>query len=567
MTTAGITPDPVAAGLPGSPSTSGAERAADGGVRGWLGTNVVGLVRDLRWTYLPPLMVYLAAGVSGLTAIVGTFFVKEYLGLSAEFLAALGFWAGLPWALKMPLGHLVDLFWRWKAGLVWLGASLIAASLLIMVGLLADPQAMRAWMSAEAWFVLAAMLAPVGYVMQDVVADAMTVEAVPRTASDGRPLSEPLRRSMHTTMQTLGRVAIIAGGLLVSAVNVVMLRGVQHLPEAERLAVYVSVYQLALLIPAISVAGVMLAGWQRRRQWTLLRRRGASRAEAASQLGLDPEPPPVNGWVIGGGAVFALVSLGVGLGDVAYGQEMVFGASMAVILTLMWRLMRELEPAARSALLGTAIVIFVFRALPGPGAGSTWWMIDDLGFDQQFLSELSLIAGTLALAGLFVFRRYMAERSIYHVVGMLTIVGTLLALPTIGMYHGLHEWTAAHTGGVVDARFIAIIDTALESPLGQVAMVPMLAWIANSAPEKLKATFFAVMASFTNLALSASQLGTKYLNQVFVVTREVKDAAGGIAVPADYGQLGDLLVASTALAFLLPLAAILLVRTARLRSG
>jgi hypothetical protein len=245
----------------------------------------------------------------------------------------------------------------------------------------------------------------------------------------------------------------------------------------------------------------------------------------------------------------------------------VFGASMAVILTLMWRLMRELEPAARSALLGTAIVIFVFRALPGPGAGSTWWMIDDLGFDQQFLSELSLIAGTLALAGLFVFRRYMAERSIYHVVGMLTIVGTLLALPTIGMYHGLHEWTAAHTGGVVDARFIAIIDTALESPLGQVAMVPMLAWIANSAPEKLKATFFAVMASFTNLALSASQLGTKYLNRVFVVTREVKDAAGAIAVPADYGQLGDLLVASTALAFALPLAAILLVRTARLRSG
>ena len=42
-------------------------------------------------------MVYLAAGISGLTGIVGTFFVKEYLGLSAAFLAALGFWAGIPW--------------------------------------------------------------------------------------------------------------------------------------------------------------------------------------------------------------------------------------------------------------------------------------------------------------------------------------------------------------------------------------------------------------------------------------------------------------------------------------
>ena len=50
----------------------------------------------------------------------------------------------------------------------------------------------------------------------------------------------------------------------------------------------------------------------------------------------------------------------------------------------------------------------------------------------------------------------------------------------------------------------------------------MLAWIANSAPERLKATYFAVMASFTNLALSASQLLTKYLNQIYVVTREVQ---------------------------------------------
>ena len=52
----------------------------------WFDRNVLELGRELRLSYLPPLMVYLAAGVSGLTAIVGTFFVKDYLGLSAEFL-------------------------------------------------------------------------------------------------------------------------------------------------------------------------------------------------------------------------------------------------------------------------------------------------------------------------------------------------------------------------------------------------------------------------------------------------------------------------------------------------
>jgi hypothetical protein len=195
-------------------------------------------------------------------------------------------------------------------------------------------------------------------------------------------------------------------------------------------------------------------------------------------------------------------------------------------------------------------------------------MIDELKFDQQFLSVLSLIGSVLTLAGLFIFRRFMAERSMAYIIGFLTVLGTVLALPIVGMYYGLHEWTAAHTGGVVDARFIALVDTALESPLGQIAMVPMLAWIANSAPAKLKATYFAVMASFTNLALSASQLGTKYLNQVFVVTREVKDAAtGAVKMPADYSQLGDLLITTTALGLLLPLAAIVLVRTTRFRSA
>jgi hypothetical protein len=99
-------------------------------------------------------------------------------------------------------------------------------------------------------------------------------------------------------------------------------------------------------------------------------------------------------------------------------------------------------------------------------------------------------------------------------------------------------------------------------------MIPMLAWIANSAPQNLKATYFAIMASFTNLALSASQLGTKYLNQAYVVTREVKDAAGGaVQTPADYSQLGELLILQLVIGFALPFAAILISRSGRLRSA
>ena len=534
----------------------------------WFDRNLLELGRELRLSYLPPLMVYCAAGVSGLTGIVGTFFVKDYLGLSAAFLAALGFWAGIPWALKMPIGHLVDLLWRYKAGLVYLGATLIAASLLVMIGLIGNPDAMRAVMPIEAWFVLSVLLSPVGYVMQDAVADAMTVEAVPRLDARGEPIPPEAVRLMHTTMQMLGRVAIIGGTVLVSLANVVMFQGSEALPEAEKVAIYLRIYELALIIPLLSVSGVLLGGFLKRREAKRLAALGRSRADIDRLLHDPEEKTAPNGWILGGSAVFVALTITVGLSGIEYGQEIIFAASFTIIGFMISRLLRELSPEAARTLLGTVIIIFAFRALPGPGAGASWWMIDELGFDQSFLSRLDLITSALTLAGLFLFRRFMAEKSIAQIVIFLTVATTALSLPIIGMFHGLHEWTAAHTGGVVDARFIAIANTALESPLGQVSMVPMLAWIANSAPPHLKATFFAVMASFTNLALSASQLGTKYLNQLYTIAREVKDAAtGAITTPADYGELGALLVTVTVIALMLPLAAILFTRLAGLRSA
>jgi hypothetical protein len=124
------------------------------------------------------------------------------------------------------------------------------------------------------------------------------------------------------------------------------------------------------------------------------------------------------------------------------------------------------------------------------------------------------------------------------------------------------------TGGVVDARFIAVIDTALESPLGQIAMIPMLAWIANAAPANLKATYFAVMASFTNLALSASSLGTKYLNQIFTLDREVRDqTTQAISVAANYQDLTPLLITVVVFSVLMPVTAIVFVRRLGWRSA
>lgn len=538
-----------------------------GAIGRWVDETILDLGRQFRWSYLPPLMVYLAAGISGLTAVVGTFFVKDYLGLSAAFLAGLTFWAGLPWVLKMPLGHLVDLIWRWKAILVYIGAALIGVSIAIMYGLIAHTSTMAAVMPVEAWFVLATLLSPTGFVVQDVVADAMTVEAVPLVDAQGEPFSDSAIKAMHTTMQTLGRFAIIGGLAAVAALNIAMFEGVELLPETEQTVVYGNIYLIALAIPAVSVVGVMLGTASLRQRARKLRGQGFKASEVDRMLYLPAEKTAPNWWIFGGSLVFVAFTLSMGLGQVLFAQEIVFAGSMAIVLFLLYRLLLELDPDQRRALIGTAVIIFVFRAVPLPGPGAIWFEIDVLGFDQQFLSVLSLITSGLALVGMLALRPLMATRSIAYIVLILTVAGGFLSIPNIGLFYGLHTWTASWSAGIVDARFIAVLDTAIESPLGQIAMIPMLAWIARNAPAHLKATFFAVMASFTNLALSASSLGTKYVNEVFLITREVRDRVSGtIEVVANYGDLGWLLITVALIGVAVPLLAILIVQHSPLRT-
>ena len=534
----------------------------------WIDAIFLDLLRQLRWSFLPPLMIYFSAGFSGLTLIVGTFFVKEYLSLSAVELAGLAFWAGLPWALKMPLGHLVDIIWRWKWVLIWLGAALLGLSVGVMYLAITQRAMLETIMPLEAWYILSYMLAPCGLVVQDAVADAMSVEAVPRHDADGHPLPDRMTRAMHTTMQTLGRFSLISGTVAVALLNIWMFSGIEQVSATAKADTYASIYLVALFIPVLSVSGVVIAGLQKSRKKRHMLSLGHSKEKIDAALGIPTQKTKVNPWYFIGGGVFVALSLIVGLGQVPFGQEIIFVSSMIIIGLLMRQLIAALPKAQARMLLGTATIIFFFRAIPRPGDGVTWFNIDVLNFDQQFLSVLSLITSVLALIGMLALRPLMADRSIVYIIALLSVTAGVLSLPNIGLYYGLHNWTTGLTAGIIDARFIAVLDTALESPLGQVAMIPMLAWIARNAPDHLKATFFAVMASFTNLALSASSLGTKYLNQIFTITREIRDpVSGSITTAADYTQLGWLLIIVTVLTVLLPLGVILFVQSSPLKTS
>ena len=81
---------------------------------------------------------------------------------------------------------------------------------------------------------------------------------------------------MHTTMQTLGRVAIIGGSTLVALINLYLFSGVERLPQAEIALIYRDVYLMALIIPAISVLGRERFALKARDRRRLLRRARAA---------------------------------------------------------------------------------------------------------------------------------------------------------------------------------------------------------------------------------------------------------------------------------------------------
>jgi hypothetical protein len=336
--------------------------------------------------------------------------------------------------------------------------------------------------------------------------------------------------------------------------------------ELEKISAYGDIYLYSLVVPIISISGIILAYFNKQNKLKTLISNGMEPLKAKNMIFVIPEMTKPNLLIIIGSIIFVIFTLAVGTSNVKFSQEIVFVGSFTIILFLLIKLSKELDTNAKKMLLGTAIAIFAFRAMPGVGQGGSWFEIDVLNFDQEFLSLLGLIASILTIIGIFILRPLMEKSSMTKLIIILSIAGSFFILPSIAMFYGFHEYTSKITNGLVDARFIAIFNTALESPLGQVSMIPILAWIAQSAPSHLKATFFAVLASFTNLALSASNLGTKYLNEVFVITREVKTNKGDIKVAEDYSELGMLLIVVCLLTLIIPILVTYIIKKIKLLS-
>ena len=471
-------------------------------------------IRAFRLRYIPLLLIYFSYGSGVFTAIAENFWVKDTLDMSASDLAELAVWLGVPWTVKMIFGSLVDsvnIFGSNRKSYVYIGAVLITISSLMMIAVVGDYAIVEDF-SKKAVYIFASVIAVTGFVMQDVVADTMTTEVI-----DKNQPQEKINQEL-ATIQVLARLSL-GFAIFITGWIGGELADVFH--DHREI-----VFQISLFVPLLSILGVSL-------------------------VKLNPVPiSPINKQVLFGGLIFAVFIVLMGYNDVAYSQEIIFVISISVVLYLLSGLINDLDASTIRHIKMAMIIIFVYRAMPSPGVGQFWWMMDILKFDESFFAKLSAIGGGIALAGMWFSAKFIIKRDIAEVLIFLTIIGTLLSMPIVAMYYDIHTLLG------FDARTVALVDTAIASPFDYIAQVLMLTLVAIYAPEGKKGTWFALMASLMNIALSAGGLFTKYLNQVFVVSREVV-TDGVITTAQNYTELGSLLWVVIIIGFVVPIVTII----------
>lgn len=498
-------------------------------------------IKAFRRSYVPLLLVYFAYGFQGVITVALTFWEKESLGLSLAQLTTLGVWIGIPWTLKMIFGQWVDnvsLFGSRRKSYLVLGSFLLTLGYLMLIGLMTQSSWVLWLGSNYTIYLLASLLSVFGFVIQDVTADALSTELVDRY---DRKLGLKIKKTDAVVkkelalIQILGRLSLMFAGVLAALLSGYLAEIFQEEPYR--------VVLLALVIPLISLAAVFLMDWKEE---------------------VLTHTPFFHKGIIGGGlfytgVVLFFAFLGSWSGNVSglvgdflavlnlYGQEItiVFSFFMLVLM-LKWVLKDEKKETIRT-IFCVLLALFCFRVSPVTGPGFSWWAIDVLGFDRAFFGTLKIIAAVVPLFLLWFSSEFITQKPLRTVLVLLVWAGALFSLPELGLYYGVHEMLG------LSPRFVAVADTVLESPVLHIAMIPMLAMIAFYAPAHMRATWFALAASFMNLALSVGALLTKYMNQIFVVSQAVVDEAGNILQPANYSALGMLMIVKILLGIVIPL--------------
>jgi len=441
--------------------------------------NIILPLRAFKPRYWPILLIYFCFGFSSFVGISQSFWIKEHLSLTAKELIQLGFWASVPFTVKILFAQAIDhvtIAGDRRRSYIVLGAMVTLLGNALIIGIANHYAWVGMFGNLYHQLLLSAVFCTTGFMIQDIIADTLCAELIDPTASPER-----IKEEMGH-IQLLGRLSLLSAIVLAAALG-------------GYLATHYSFSTViwgSLCVPLLSLLAALL-----------LKKMPVEKIHG------------FNAPIFIGSIVIVVSSILSEISNKAYSAELAFIINISVVVYLLKYLCRDFDPKALKELLWVGIMIFIFRISPSLGPGVGWWEIDILGFDPAFFATLQQVSTVFKWVLVLCFTGYFLKKDLSRSIMILTLLNAVMCLPALGLAFGLGDWAMQHFG--LGPKAIILFESTFDG--GTLFMAPLLAFIAFYAPKYHKPTWFALAACYMNLALQAGALVGKYLLHYFPIER------------------------------------------------
>ncbi len=140
------------------------------------------------------------------------------------------------------------------------------------------------------------------------------------------------------------------------------------------------------------------------------------------------------------------------------------------------------------------LFLFLWQATPTAESSFFYFSTNELGFEPEFLGRVRLVTSIAAIAGIWVFQRFLKAVPFRVIFGWSTVISAVLGLSMLLL--------VTHTNRTlgIDDRWFSLGDSLVLTVMGQIAFMPVLVLAARLCPSGVEATLFALLMSVVNLS-------------------------------------------------------------------
>eukprot|EP00468_Gymnochlora_sp_CCMP2014_P010327 CAMPEP_0167757372 /NCGR_PEP_ID=MMETSP0110_2-20121227/9887_1 /TAXON_ID=629695 /ORGANISM="Gymnochlora sp., Strain CCMP2014" /LENGTH=370 /DNA_ID=CAMNT_0007643551 /DNA_START=351 /DNA_END=1459 /DNA_ORIENTATION=- len=135
------------------------------------------------------------------------------------------------------------------------------------------------------------------------------------------------------------------------------------------------------------------------------------------------------------------------------------------------------------------LFVFLFSVFPNPGIAMTNFFINELGFGEEELSYISVVASLSGAAGMLAYYKYFKEFNWhYFFAGVVCLASALSLTQLILVFHINRDW------GIPDLAF-ALGDDAIVDVTNALLAMPILILVASICPSGVESSLYAFVTS------------------------------------------------------------------------